>query len=581
MNRYIKSLAIQTVFRERNLVCANFLLWDKEGFLPYTATLEVKIPIVLILNGAPRIPYENRIYKVFNSTSRLKNYFSGIQFHYCNLDKSVDTYYAAVPSDESMPEYGWKSGPNLQFFHALSALYSYGGYTLLLEPDVLPVRNGWLELADFEIEFSSTFWVKGSKYLGKTKLVNEIATHLNGVAIYYTGSDEFQTFLSDKWKPLLKEVVTERPFMAYDACLFYAKFHTEIMGRDLLSKEDIEHLESKFITTPFVQNHTGKFEKVNQSGIPLKVLASNPDTCLLHGKHLFRELVRFGIIYNRIKNKVRDIFENKTIDSEAYNQKIQEQYEALIGDPPPRLTVRANDAESRILDVMLCPFNAAIPRVKDAGIVKGNKQVMHNGLEVYIDSYYPWLVVPMLELNKGVHEPEEEAYFLKVLKEIKNQASSPLIIELGCYWAFYSLWFLDVFPDGKAFLIEPDEIRMAAGKRNFELNEFSGDWTLAKVGRDDLQIDAFVEEKSITEIDILHSDIQGAEVEMLLGAEKVFKKRRVKFTFISTHSNDIHKECLGLLKKYNYHIIYDADMSLSRCFDGVIVASRDKVDSML
>lgn len=64
-----------------------------------------------------------------------------------------------------------------------------------------------------------------------------------------------------------------------------------------------------------------------------------------------------------------------------------------------------------------------------------------------------------------------------------------------------------------------------------------------------------MEKHNINFINILHSDIQGAEYEMLLGAEKTFKDKKIGYIFISTHSNDVHNKCLEFLKNKEFKII--------------------------
>lgn len=277
-----------------------------------------------------------------------------------------------------------------------------------------------------------------------------------------------------------------------------------------------------------------------------------------------------------MKNNTNSIYKGLPKDTneyKGYSIKLIDEYLIRHKKALSRITQNSTDFDSRILDVLLCPYNKFLPRVKHAGKIRGNRQIMHNGLKVYIDSYYPKLIVPMLMANRGVHEPEEEAYFSKVLELITNK--KPVIIELGAYWAFYSMWFLKQFEEGAAYLVEPDKERLNAGKKNFKLNNFSGDWTESKISANSLNIDEFVKEKKIDYIDILHSDIQGAELEMLKGARNTFLNRRIGFTFISTHSNDLHMECLDILHQYEYHVIYSSDMNTSKCYDGIIIASKN------
>ena len=64
-------------------------------------------------------------------------------------------------------------------------------------------------------------------------------------------------------------------------------------------------------------------------------------------------------------------------------------------------------------DVMASPDNQHIPRVPNAGKVIDGCQVMHNGLRIVRGSYYGYPLTRMLKLNRGVHEPQEEAHLPK------------------------------------------------------------------------------------------------------------------------------------------------------------------------
>ena len=85
-------------------------------------------------------------------------------------------------------------------------------------------------------------------------------------------------------------------------------------------------------------------------------------------------------------------------------------------------------------------------------------------------------------------------------------------------------------------------------------------------------IDDFVSERGIDFIHMLHSDIQGFEYEMLLGAKKTFAENKVGFVFISTHSNEIHYQCLQYLKDAGFIILASADLEQTFSEDGLIAA---------
>jgi hypothetical protein len=235
------------------------------------------------------------------------------------------------------------------------------------------------------------------------------------------------------------------------------------------------------------------------------------------------------------------------------------------------------DWKSRIHDVIVCPDNLKIARVKEAGLIDGDIQVMHNGLKIALGSYYGTEITKMLQKNKGVHEPQEEFVFSKVLEQLKEE---PVMVELGSYWAFYSMWLLQKRPKAKVYLYEPDEHNLSYGKKNFELNGFAGDFNHAFISHEintvtcppTLNLPYIFRDKGLEFIDILHSDIQGYELNLLDGARNFLKEEKIGYLFLSTHDNKKHGSCINLLKEYNYEILCEADLDNTFSYDGLIVA---------
>ena len=232
------------------------------------------------------------------------------------------------------------------------------------------------------------------------------------------------------------------------------------------------------------------------------------------------------------------------------------------------------DFERRNQQVLLDPNNEYIPRVPDAGKIINGCQIMHNGLKVLPGTYGNYTRV--LEVNRGVHEPQEERVFMEVLKDIPDGG---IIVEFGSYWSFYAMWFYKEVKRARCYMIEPNHERLIAGKENFALNNMQGDFTCAMVGgKEGICVDTFIREKAIDFIHILHADIQGAELEMLQGAKSSICGERIKYFFISTHSQKLHYDCMHFLQSHSYIIIASADSDRETyCFDGVLVARLAKM----
>lgn len=231
----------------------------------------------------------------------------------------------------------------------------------------------------------------------------------------------------------------------------------------------------------------------------------------------------------------------------------------------------------RIGLVVRCADNTFIKRVSEAGRVRGHYQLMHNGQEVIAGGYCGLDMLRMLELNRGVHEPQEERVFQDVLPYIPEGAT---MIELGSYWAFYSMWFLQQVKQSRSILVEPTRSRMAIGKHNLKRNGLKAEFLAAHVGQnasipfDDtpaISVDEILKSRRIETLHILHADIQGAELEMLEGCEEAFKNKRIHFIFISTHSNQLHDACAAKLKDRGFEILASINMDDSYSEDGLLV----------
>lgn len=226
--------------------------------------------------------------------------------------------------------------------------------------------------------------------------------------------------------------------------------------------------------------------------------------------------------------------------------------------------------------VIQCTDNARIPRVKDAGLVTRDHQVMHNGLKITLGSYYDYGNTILLQQNKGVHEPQEEYVFQEVLERIPEGGT---MMELGSYWAFYSMWFASKVKNSQCFMVEPDPHKMNFGQLNFKLNHLAGNFLLGyvsnayKPGRIPYySVDHLMKQFNLEKLSVLHSDIQGYEVKMLEGSAETLAHKKVDFLFISTHSNELHESCKSLLTAKDYRILCDANMDESYSVDGLVVA---------
>ncbi|MEO8276044.1 MAG: FkbM family methyltransferase [Thermoanaerobaculia bacterium] len=234
--------------------------------------------------------------------------------------------------------------------------------------------------------------------------------------------------------------------------------------------------------------------------------------------------------------------------------------------------------DARIADVLACPDNERLPRVADAGRIDGDFQIMHNGIKVAVDGYYGNGITRMLAANCGCHEPQEEVVFEAVVKSMPVGA---VMIEVGAYWGFYSLWFLREVRESRVFLVEPAVENLAVGQRNFLANSASGDFTNAYIGRETgraadgveiVSVDSMAAAKNLSHVNLLHADVQGFEIEMLSGARQLLEQSKVDYLFISTHGAELHSECEQILKRFGYVVLVSIGLHETYSVDGIIVA---------
>ncbi|HBU02842.1 MAG TPA: hypothetical protein DEB20_10045 [Acidimicrobiaceae bacterium] len=276
----------------------------------------------------------------------------------------------------------------------------------------------------------------------------------------------------------------------------------------------------------------------------------------------------------------------------------------------PNFDIIPTPIRSRIAMTISCTDADELPRVSNAGEVidgpSGPVQVMHNGVLVEDGCYYGVLTGEIIRCLRGIHEPQEELAFsiiMKRLAETRSATQAPTMIELGSFWAYYSLWFLNDFPDGNSICLEPDAHHLEVGKRNFAINGRTGTFINAAIGIGGGSVRGFVTETNpnpvdlpshdlesllatceIEKVDVLLSDIQGGEVPLLIRASERLRRGAVRFLIVSTHDLSItgsattHQQVLDILLWSGAHIIAEHSVSESFSGDGLIVASFDPRD---
>lgn len=254
-----------------------------------------------------------------------------------------------------------------------------------------------------------------------------------------------------------------------------------------------------------------------------------------------------------------------------------------------------------------CGDTDRIPKVDNAGEVFYRNgelvQRMHEGSLVAAGGYYGEWMKEIITRLQGHHEPQEELIFHHVLKHVRKGA---LMVELGCFWAYYSNWFLGAVDGSRALCIEPDANHLAVGAKNLSLNRRSAKLVNAAIGGTCSESVSFrresdgvtasvptwnfervVEAVEREKIDVLHMDVQGAELPFLASMSKFALGELVRFLIVSTHhlqisgSHTTHRDCIAQLIGLGASILCEHTVEESFSGDGLIVASFSPQDAAL
>lgn len=265
----------------------------------------------------------------------------------------------------------------------------------------------------------------------------------------------------------------------------------------------------------------------------------------------------------------------------------------LSSSKPTKLN--AEDAE-RVAVTISCRDCDELPKVEDAGLYFGQDmqfQRMHNGVQIKRGSYHGAWMSEVIKSLHGHHEPQEEKVFAEVVSHLKPGA---VMLELGSFWAYYSLWFQREITNGVSIMLEPNADKIEVGKEHFQINNYEGtfirgfigdksipaadfiDWDGIKSVIPQVSIDGLIQEYRLEKVDILHADVQGAEFDMLIGAANALKHSKINYLFISTHGHE-HRRCKRLLSKYGYKVIAEHSVLESYSGDGLIVARSSFIKS--
>jgi len=157
------------------------------------------------------------------------------------------------------------------------------------------------------------------------------------------------------------------------------------------------------------------------------------------------------------------------------------------------------------------------------------------------------------------------------------------MVELGSNWCYYSLLFKHIIGKEKTLniMVEPVEDSLQLGKDHFTLNSCEGifykkgitntmEYYDKIIKLDFITLDEILKQNSLTHLDILHSDVDGNEIELIEKNIDFFKEGKAKNVFILTHGDNCSSKCKEFFNQFPYSLIAEFPHG-TQCGDGLLV----------
>jgi FkbM family methyltransferase len=246
--------------------------------------------------------------------------------------------------------------------------------------------------------------------------------------------------------------------------------------------------------------------------------------------------------------------------------------------------------------------------------------VFDNGVKVYDDHLIPSQRGRYRKRN--VHEAEEEDVFVEIVRSLPGEGC---FVNIGSAIGYYPLLAKRLSPGLTIHTVEPLEQHRRCFIENVRLNGLPVDafvlhaqgisasggpmsfvdagyasaiqhdetptkpptprllktlraWFTRKSSRTrtltipTITLDGFMDTISAS-ADLVQMDVQGAELDVLKGAERSLEAGTIVTFLVGTHSPELHQQCIELLSKHGYSIELDRYETEEQP-DGILVASK-------
>lgn len=227
-----------------------FELWSDKRFFPMVRDSGHKPHLLVVLNCASD-ELCAAVSQTFTRYPNLGRCFSGFSVRSAELTGDRDLYVRGESTAKGL--YGNKAGPNFLFQAGMKYASVFGGFTIQLELDCLPIEAGWLEDVMEVVSGNARAWVIGSHFAGLRGIERSSQSHLNGNACYKAGDRKFIAFLDEIWIPDVVAQSERRPNLAYDCWWASEEFQANGLSGNTAWRR-VQTFGSFFHPDPFIIN---------------------------------------------------------------------------------------------------------------------------------------------------------------------------------------------------------------------------------------------------------------------------------------------------------------------------------------
>lgn len=271
-------------------------------------------------------------------------------------------------------------------------------------------------------------------------------------------------------------------------------------------------------------------------------------------KQVYDRIIVCSLYYDEIKKRLREEFDIHESVITTYQEIDKEICDIIIGkykeckDPDVVATLEEfKKGTSSILGAYNPPFEIYDEVIRDE---EGWPYIMFEGKRMYFPYKYEFIkrdgkeVVPDIKYEQGADSPH------LYLPEGYSMPEGAVIVDAGVCEGNFALRFVD--KASLIYLIEANESWMAALERTFkpykEKVVYVNKFLSGTNNRKEITIDKLVNGR----LDFLKMDIEGSEVESLLGARRVLTSNKVQCAICSYHRQYDEKYIEFILQNYGY-----------------------------